>query len=324
MAEEPFLQPSEARLNLFPIRYPAVWQRYKKALEAFWVPGEVDLSGDLEDWDNLTPDERHFLLTVLAFFAAADGLVNDNLAERFGREVQVREARCFYALQQTIENIHNEMYSLLIDTYVREDVAARDRLFHAVETVDCVRAKAEWAKRWIDDRDASFATRLVAFAVVEGVFFSASFCAIFFFKQRALLPGLCQANSLISRDEGMHQDFAVLLYTNHVRDPLTDEEVHAIVGEAVAIEEGFCRDALKVSLVGMNADDMVRYVRFVADRLLVQLGHPKLFHATNPFDWMELLSLEGKSNFFEKKVSEYKKCGVDTVAQHVFATDAAF
>ena len=324
--DEPLLSPAEARTNLFPIRYPRIWDRYRQALSAFWGAGEVDLSRDRDDWERLTPDERHFVSMVLAFFANADGIVNDNLAERFGREVAVREAKCFYDLQKTMENIHNEMYSLLIDTLV-DDAAQRDRLLHAVDHYDCVRRKAAWARRWIDAPDASFAERLVAFAVVEGVFFSGSFCAIFWLKQRGLLPGLCQSNTLIARDEGMHQDFAVLLYTDHVRGRLSDATAHAIVGDAVEHEKAFICGALPVSLIGMNADDMAAYIDFVADRLLVQLGHPPLTRAANPFEFMALQGLETKTNFFEGRESAYQKAGARAAAeggQHTFAVDADF
>ena len=320
---EVLLRPEEKRSNLFPIRFPRIWERYKQALSAFWLAGEVDLSRDPEDWERLTADERHFVSMVLAFFAGADGIVNDNLAERFGREVQIREARCFYDIQKSVENIHNEMYSLLIQTYIRDE-AHRDRLLHAVDHYDCVKKKAEWAKRWIDS-SASFATRLVAFAVVEGVFFSGSFCAIFWLKQRGLMPGLCVSNTLIARDEGMHQDFAVLLYTDHIRERLMEEEVHALMSDAVDHEKEFICEALPVSLIGMNAQDMAQYVEYVADRLLVQLGHSKLYHATNPFDWMALQGLELKTNFFEQRVSEYRKTGARAEeGQHTFALDEAF
>ena len=296
----------ECRLHLFPIRYPDLWERYKQAFASFWSVGEVDLSHDLECWTKtLNDDERHFVSTVLAFFASADGIVNDNLAERFGREVTLREAKCFYDFQKAMENVHNEMYSLLIQTYISEP-EERDRLFHAVERIPCVRNKAEWARKWIDSAE-SFATRLVAFAVVEGIFFSGSFCAIYWLKQRQLMPGLCASNTLIARDEGMHQDFAAHLYVTHVVHKLPVQVVHDIVGEAVEHEVAFCRDALPVSLIGMNANDMATYIHFVADRLLTQLGVPKRYHASNPFDWMELISLEGKTNFFEHRVTEYQK-----------------
>jgi ribonucleotide reductase beta subunit family protein with ferritin-like domain len=323
-APEPLLDAAEARTNLFPIRYPRVWDRYKQALAAFWVAGEVDLSRDRDDWAKLTADERHFVSMVLAFFANADGVVNDNLSERFGREVAVREAKCFYDLQKTMENVHNEMYSLLIQTYV-DDAARRDELLHAVDHFPCVARKAAWARRWIDSPDATFAERLVAFAVVEGIFFSGSFCAIFWLKQRGLMPGLCQSNTLIARDEGMHQDFAALLYTEHVRARLADATAHALVGDAVAHEKEFICGSLPVSLIGMNADDMARYVEFVADRLLAQLGHPPLYGAANPFEFMALQGLETKTNFFEGRESAYQKVGARADgAHHTFAVDADF
>ena len=319
---ERLLLAEEKRTNIFPIRYPDIWDRYKQALAAFWVAGEVDLSRDAEDWTKLTDGERHFVSMVLAFFANSDGIVNDNLAERFGREVQLREAKCFYDLQKSMENVHNEMYSLLIQTYV-DDPAERDKLFHAVEHYECVRAKATWAEKWIES-SASFAARLVAFAVVEGVFFSGSFCAIFWLKQRGLMPGLCVSNSLISRDEGMHQDFAALLYTDHLDERLTNDEAHAIVGDAVAHEKSFICDALPVSLIGMNADDMSTYIEFVADRLLTQLGHPKLYDAKCPFDWMLTQGMELKTNFFEARESSYQKAGARANGGYAFATDADF
>lgn len=318
------LNPEEHRLNLFPIRYPAIWARYKTALAAFWVAGEVDLSRDANDWKALTSDERHFVSMVLAFFANADGIVCDNLAERFGREVTVREARCFYDLQKTIENVHNEMYSLLIETYI-EAPEERTKLFHATQHFPCIRKKAEWALRWTAS-SAPFAERLVAFAVVEGIFFSGSFCAIFWLKQRKLLPGLCVSNTLIARDEGMHQEFATHLYTEFLAEErLSDATAHALVGSAVAHEKEFICDALPVSLIGMNAADMATYIEFVADRLLAQLGHPMLYHASCPFEFMLLQGMETKTNFFEQRSAEYQKVGAHASAgAHVFATDAAF
>jgi len=324
MAAELLLSQEEHRLNLFPIRYPMIWGAYKNALASFWVAGEVDLSKDMEDWVKLTDEERHFVSMVLAFFANADGIVNDNLAERFGREVTIREAKCFYDLQKTVENIHNEMYSLLIETYI-SDTVQRDRMFHAVDNFECVRKKAMWAQKWIDSTDASFAERLVAFAIVEGVFFSGSFCAIFWLKQRKLMPGLCVSNTLIARDEGMHQDFAAYLYSKMLTTRLTDTAVHEIMRDAVAHETEFICTALPVSLIGMNSDDMARYIEFVADRLLMQLGHPKLYHSANPFDFMALQGMESKTNFFEARVSEYQKAGARAMAgDHTFSTDAAF
>lgn len=307
MTEEPILKPNKDRFVLFPIKHPAMWEMYKKAEASFWTTEEIDLSADLQDWEHrLTDDERHFIKHVLAFFAASDGIVNENLAVNFMREVQFPEARCFYGFQIMMENIHSETYSLLIDTYIK-DSHEKHRLFHAIETLPAVSRKAEWALRWIEQ--GSFAERLVAFAAVEGIFFSGSFCAIFWLKKRGLMPGLSFSNELISRDEGMHTDFACLLYSQLLY-PLEQKRVHEIISEAVAIEQEFVTDALPVKLIGMNADLMSQYIEFVADRLLVALGCEKLYHASNPFDFMELISLQGKTNFFEKRVSEYQKSGV--------------
>ena len=325
MARAPLLADEEKRLNLFPIRHDDIWAAYKQALAAFWVVGDVDLSRDLADWQRLTPSERHFVCVVLAFFASADGIVNDNLAERFGREVTLREAKCFYDLQKTMENVHSEMYSQLIHTYV-EQADERDRLLHGTQHFACVQGKAQWAQRWIESPTASFAERLVAFAVVEGVFFSASFCAIFWLKQRGLMPGLCHSNLLIARDEGMHQAFAELLYRTYVPDKLSEERVHALVEDAVAHEQAFVREALPVALIGMNAADMCRYIEYVADRLLLGLGHEKRFGAVNPFEFMALQGLETKANFFEGRESSYQKYGADPsgAAEAAFALDATF
>lgn len=316
--------PEERRTNLFPIRYADIWDMYKTALACFWVAGEVDLSKDREDWQKLTADERHFVSMVLAFFANADGIVNDNLAERFGREVQIREARCFYDLQKTMENIHNEVYSLLIDTYI-QDAQQRDRLLHAVDHYDCIRQKAAWAQRWIAATDASFAERLVAFAVVEGIFFSGSFCAIFWLKTRGLLPGLCVSNTLISRDERMHQEFATMLYRTYIDQRLTDERVHAIVDDAVTHETDFICGAIPVSLIGMNKESMATYIQFVADRLLGELGHRTLYGAECPFEFMNLQGMETRTNFFEFRESTYQKKGARVLAgDHTFSLSADF
>jgi ribonucleoside-diphosphate reductase beta chain len=306
-ANEPILRENPNRFVIFPIQYPRVWEYYKKAEASFWTAEEVDLAHDLNDWAKLTEDEQFFIKHVLAFFAASDGIVNENLVERFCAEVQIPEARSFYGFQIAMENIHSETYSLLIDTYVK-DKAEKMHLFNALETVPCVRKKADWAMRWITE-SRRFAERLVAFAVVEGIFFSGSFCAIFWLKKRGLMPGLTFSNELISRDEGMHCDFACLLYSM-LEKKLTDAELHAIIGEAVVHEKEFVCDALPVSLIGMNAALMSHYIEFCADRLLVALNAPKLYHAKNPFDWMELISLQGKTNFFERRVSEYQKAGV--------------
>lgn len=304
---EPILEENKDRFVLFPISHPQIWEMYKKAEASFWTAEEIDLSPDLNDWENkLNDGEKHFIKHVLAFFAASDGIVNENLAVNFMREVQYPEARCFYGFQIMIENIHSETYSLLIDTYIKEQ-AEKDKLFHAVETVPCVKEKAEWALRWISN--GSFSERLVAFAAVEGIFFSGSFCAIFWLKKRGLLPGLSFANELISRDEGLHCDFACLLYSQ-LRYPLPVAVVQQLIVSAVSIEKSFVRDALPVKLIGMNADLMCQYIEFIADRLLVALGSPKIFNVTNPFDFMDLISIPGKTNFFERRVSEYQKAGV--------------
>ncbi|KAI9596852.1 ferritin-like superfamily [Syncephalis fuscata] len=306
---EPLLRPNPQRFVLFPIKYHEVWQMYKKAEASFWTVEEADLSKDMNDWEGrLNDDERHFISHVLAFFAASDGIVNENLVERFSNEVQIPEARCFYGFQIMIENIHSEMYSLLIDTYIR-DPAQRSYLFDAIDTIPCVRKKADWALRWISDKQSTFAERLVAFAAVEGIFFSGSFASIFWLKKRGLMPGLTFSNELISRDEGLHCDFACLLFSLLQNKPSV-ETVTSIITEAVGIEIEFLTDALPVRLIGMNADLMARYIEFVADRLLVALGCPKIYHAENPFDFMDMISLQGKTNFFEKRVSDYQKSGV--------------
>lgn len=305
---EPILKENKDRFVLFPIQHADIWQMYKKAEASFWTAEEMDLSHDQKDWEKLNDGERHFIKHVLAFFAASDGIVNENLAINFIREVQIPEARCFYGFQIMMENIHSEAYSLLIDTYIK-DVEDKQKLFHAIETVPCVKKKAEWALRWISK--GSFAERLVAFAAVEGIFFSGSFCAIFWLKKRGIMPGLSFSNELISRDEGLHCDFACLLYT-YLKDKLSTERIHEIIGNAVEIEKEFVSDALPVNLIGMNSKLMCQYIEFVADRLMVALGYPKLYRATNPFDFMELISLQGKTNFFEKRVGEYQKAGVMT------------
>jgi ribonucleoside-diphosphate reductase subunit M2 len=281
---------------------------YKKAEASFWTAEELDLSMDHRDWARMSANERHFVSHVLAFFAASDGIVNENLASNFSSEIQSAEARCFYGFQIAIENIHSEVYSLLIDTYIR-DVAEKARLFNAIETIPCVTRKANWALKWLSRKRASFAERLVAFAAVEGIFFSGSFCAIFWLKKRGLMPGLAFSNELISRDEGMHCDFACLLYRKMVNQ-LGDERVAEIISDAVNIEVEFVSDALPVELIGMNSALMAQYIKFCADRLLQALGCSKIYNSTNPFDFMEMISLEGKTNFFEKRVSEYAKSGV--------------
>lgn len=304
---EPILQENKDRFVLFPIKHKDIWDMYKKAEASFWTAEEIDLSTDILDWNNkLTQDEKYFIKHVLAFFAASDGIVNENLAVNFMSEVQYPEARCFYGFQIMIENIHSEAYSLLIDTYI-SDPTEKDTLFHAMESVPCVAQKAEWALRWISK--GSFSERLVAFAAVEGIFFSGSFCAIFWLKKRGLMPGLSFANELISRDEGLHCDFACLLYSQ-LKQKLSLKQLQEIIKNAVEIEREFVQNAIPVRLIGMNADLMCQYIEFVADRLLTSLGSPKIYGVSNPFDFMDLISIQGKTNFFERRVSEYQKYGV--------------
>ena len=307
LKNEPILKENSNRFVLFPIEHDDIWSYYKKAEASFWTAEEIDLGQDLKDWATLTRDERHFIKHVLAFFAASDGIVNENLAENFVSEVQYTEAKFFYGFQIAIENIHSETYSLLIDTYVK-DIKEKDGLFNALETMDCVKKKGDWALRWIDK--GNFAERLVAFAAVEGIFFSGSFCSIFWLKKRGLMPGLTFSNELISRDEGLHCDFACLLYNNHLNNKLSEEAIQTIISDAVTIEKEFVTDALPVRLIGMNAELMCQYIEFVADRLLMELNCSKIYHSTNPFDFMEMISLQGKTNFFEKRVGEYQKAGV--------------
>ncbi|MEQ8812602.1 MAG: ribonucleotide-diphosphate reductase subunit beta [Imperialibacter sp.] len=322
--EEPILKEDNSRFVLFPIKHHDIWEFYKKAEASFWTAEEIDLSHDLKDWANMNEGEQHFIKHVLAFFAASDGIVNENLAENFVSEVQYTEAKFFYGFQIAIENIHSETYSLLIDTYVR-DAKEKDLLFNAIDTMDCVKKKADWALRWIDE--GSFQERLVAFAAVEGIFFSGSFCSIFWLKKRGLMPGLSFSNELISRDEGLHCDFACLLYNNHVMNKLPVETLQKIISDAVEIEKEFVTDALPVKLIGMNSDLMCQYIEFVADRLLDELHCPKLYNSTNPFDFMEMISLQGKTNFFEKRVAEYQKAGVmnnNDKDSHKFSLDEEF
>ncbi len=322
MYVEPILQENKDRFVLFPITHYSIWEMYKKAEASFWTAEEIDLSVDQHDWENkLNDDERHFIKHVLAFFAASDGIVNENLAVNFMNEVQYPEARCFYGFQIMIENIHSEAYSLLIDTYIKDPVEKK-YLFNAIDTVPCVNKKAAWALRWISE--GSFAERLVAFAAVEGIFFSGSFCSIFWLKKRGLMPGLSFANELISRDEGLHCDFACLLYSQ-LRNKLPLETLQQIIINAVEIEREFVKDALPVRLIGMNAALMCQYIEFVADRLLASLGSPKVFHVSNPFDFMDLISIPGKTNFFERRVAEYQKSSVmATREQSVFSTIEEF
>ena len=319
---EPILEENKNRFVLFPIQHDDIWSFYKKAEASFWTAEEIDLQPDLIDWENkLNDDERYFIKHVLAFFAASDGIVNENLAENFLSEVQYTEAKFFYGNQVAMENIHSETYSLLIDTYIKE-TEEKNKLFNAIETLDCVTKKADWALRWIDE--GSFAERLVAFAAVEGIFFSGSFCSIFWLKKRGLMPGLSFSNELISRDEGLHCDFACLLYNNHLVNKLPKEQVRDIILDAVEIEKEFILDALPVKLIGMNSDLMSQYIEFVADRLLMELGCEKVFNVSNPFDFMEMISIQGKTNFFEKRVGEYQKAGVLNQDNQTFSLDEDF
>lgn len=320
---EPLLRDNPRRFVIFPIQYHDIWQMYKKAEASFWTVEEVDLSKDLGDWEKLKSGEKLFISHVLAFFAASDGIVNENLVERFSQEVQVTEARCFYGFQIAMENVHSEMYSLLIDTYIR-DPKERDHLFNAIETLPCVKRKADWAMNWISSKHANFGERCVAFAAVEGIFFSGSFAAIFWLKKRGLMPGLTFSNELISRDEGLHTDFACLMFKHLVQKP-SQERVIGIIREAVVIEQEFLTKALPCDLLGMNCDLMSQYIEFVADRLLSELGIEKIYNTKNPFSFMEFISLEGKTNFFEKKVGEYQKWGVmSNRLDNVFTLDADF
>ncbi|KAG5183441.1 ferritin-like superfamily [Tribonema minus] len=304
---EPLCRPDRSRFVLFPIKHPKLWDMYKKAEASFWTAEEVDLGADAADWEKLSRQEKHFISMVLAFFASSDGIVMENLVHRFCAEVQAPEARCFYGFQIAMESIHQEMYAALLDAYIK-DRNEKDTLFNAHLKIHCIKRKADWAERWIGST-ASFAERLVAFAAVEGIFFSGSFCAIFWLKKRGLMPGLTFSNELISRDEGLHCDFACELYRMLER-PLSRARILHIITEAVDVEKDFICDALPVSLIGMNAATMRTYIEFVADRMLQSLGYDKHYHARNPFDWMELISLQGKTNFFEKRVAEYQKAGV--------------
>lgn len=305
---EPILKENPGRFVLFPIKHQEIWKMYKQHEASFWTTEEIDLAPDLIDWEKkLTADEKHFIKHVLAFFAASDGIVNENLVLNFMREVQVAEARCFYGFQVAIENIHAETYSLLIDTYIKDE-EEKDYLFNALNNLECVSKKGNWALRWIENAP-SFAHRLIAFAAVEGIFFSGSFCAIFWLKKRGLMPGLSFSNELISRDEGLHCDFACLLYSM-LENKLDKKDVQDIITEAVSFEKEFVTDALPVSLIGMNAEMMCQYIEFVADRLLMSLGNEKFYNTENPFPWMDMISLDGKTNFFEKRVGDYQKAGV--------------
>jgi len=322
--DEPLLRPNPRRFVILPIQFPDIWEFYKKAEASFWTAEEVDLSRDQDDWNHkLKEEERYFIKHVLAFFAASDGIVNENLVECFSQEVQVPEARCFYGFQIAIENIHSEMYSLLIDSYIQDPIE-KERCFNAIETMPCVKKKADWALDWINPQRASFGERVIAFAAVEGIFFSGSFASIFWLKKRNLMHGLTFSNELISRDEGLHCDFACLMF-KHLHHKPSEECIKSIIKEAVVIEQEFLTDALPVKLIGMNNDLMKQYIEFVADRLLVSLGCSKVYNVPNPFDFMENISLEGKTNFFEKKVGDYQKASVMAKKEeNVFTLDADF
>jgi ribonucleoside-diphosphate reductase beta chain len=320
---EPILKENPNRFVLFPIEHDDIWKFYKQSEACFWTASEIDLHQDMHDWINkLNDNERHFVKHVLAFFAASDGIVNENLAENMLSEVQYTEAKFFYGFQIMMENVHSETYSLLIDTYI-SDNTEKDYLFNAIDNLPCVRKKADWALRWIDE--GTFAERLIAFAAVEGIFFSGSFCSIFWLKKRGLMPGLSFSNELISRDEGMHCDFACLLYNQHVVNQLPLETVRKVIMDAVEIEKEFVSDSIPVALIGMNAGLMCQYIEFVADRLLIALNNEKVYNAENPFPWMDLISLQGKTNFFEKRVGDYQKAGVMADRkEQVFSLDEDF
>jgi ribonucleoside-diphosphate reductase beta chain len=326
MAEEPILQENKNRFVIFPIQHHDIWQWYKKQEASFWTAEEVDLHQDVFDWENrLNKDEQYFVKHILAFFAASDGIVNENLAENFVNEVQYSEAKFFYGFQIMMENIHSEMYSLLIDTLIKDD-EEKDRLFNALENFPAIQRKAEWALKWIES--PSFAERLIAFAAVEGIFFSGAFCSIFWLKKRGLMPGLATSNEFISRDEGMHRDFAVHLHNEHLINKVPEERIKQILIDALDIEREFITESLPVDLIGMNSKLMTQYLEFVTDHLLDSLGCSKEYKVENPFDFMDMISLEGKTNFFEKRVSEYKKAGVnmnkEEAEQNKISFDADF
>jgi ribonucleoside-diphosphate reductase subunit M2 len=318
---EPILRPDDSRLVMFPIKYNDIWEMYKKQVDCFWRAEEIDLSKDLVDWEKLTEDEKHFIKMIIAFFAGSDGLVLENLATRFMNDVQVSEARAFYGFQIAMESIHSEVYSLLIDTYIRDD-AEKHKLFNAIENFPCIKRKADWAKKWIGDKRSSFGTRLIAFACIEGLFFSSAFSSIYYIKKRGLMPGLTFSNELISRDEALHTEFAILLYSKLERK-VSKKRVYEIVKDAVEIEKEFICDAIPCRMIGMNSKLMCEYIEFVADRLCLQLGYDKIYNSKNPFDFMELISIETKTNFFERTVSEYSLSN-KTVDKDVFSFNTDF
>ena len=321
---EQILNPENQRYVLFPIQYNELFHLYKKALASFWTVEEIDLSKDMNDWNKLKPEEQHFIKNILAFFAGSDGIVLENLGVRFMNDIKIPEASCFYGFQIAMENIHSEMYSLLIDTYIK-DKTEKTRLFNAIDTIPSVGKKAEWAIKWINDPNSSFAKRVVAFAVVEGIFFSGSFCSIFWLKKRGLMSGLTSSNELISRDEGMHTEFAVAIYSL-LEHKLSFDTIKEIIEDAVKIEKEFIIDSIPCKLIGMNSDLMSEYIEYVADRLSLQLGYEKIYGASNPFDFMEMISLEGKTNFFEKRVMDYSKANIATEStnNHTFDLSADF
>ena len=320
---EPLLTDNEDRFVIFPIKHDDLWKKYKNHIAVFWTPEEIDLSKDMKDWEKLNDNERHFIKNILGFFAGSDGIVMENLATRFTREVQWPEAKFFYACQNLMEAIHSETYSLLIDTYITDKQEKHD-ILHAIQTIPCVQKKAEWAMNWIDSPEADFATRLIGFAAVEGIFFSGAFCAIFWLKQRGLMPGLTLSNEFIARDEGLHTDFACAMY-GRIANRLTKQKVYKIIREAVKIEKFFITKSIPCEMIGMNAKLMSQYIEFVADRLLLQLGYPKAYNAQNPFDFMERISLENKDNFFEKRTSTYAMAGIGKDQKEMsFSTTADF
>ena len=319
---EILLSEETKRYVIFPIQHDNIWKMYKQAEANFWTTEELDLSKDMKDFLSLTDNERFFIKNVLAFFAASDGIVNENLVERFCNDVKVLEAKFFYGFQIAMENIHSETYSLLIDTYVK-DIEEKHKLFNAVDTIPSVKKKAEWSMKWINDKSANFGTRVIAFAAVEGIFFSGSFCSIFWLKKRGLMPGFCHSNELISRDEGLHTEFAVLMYSM-LQDKPSKETIISIIKEAVDLEIEFITESLPCKLIGMNMDLMKQYIQYVADRLLLMLGIEKIYSVSNPFDWMELISIQGKTNFFEKRVGEYSNVANSNASENVFDLDSEF
>ena len=316
---EPLLAPDDNRFVMFPIKHNDIWEMYKKQIDCFWRAEEIDLSKDLTNWESLNGDEKHFISMILAFFAASDGIVLENLASRFMSEIQVSEARAFYGFQIAMENIHSQTYSLLIETYIK-DKDEKHKLFNAIEHFPCIKKKSDWAQKWIHDNRSSFATRLVAFACVEGIFFSGAFCSIYWLKKRGLMPGLTFSNELISRDEALHCEFAILLYSKLLKK-MDKSRIHELIKEAVEIETEFICEALPCRLIGMNSEMMTQYIQFVADRLCVQLGYKKIYNVTNCFPWMELISLESKSNFFEKKSDAYALANKNSDDAFVFSDD---